>query len=110
MENWTTEALLEEMRGLAQLDRDESLLAQIVAELDRRKLIGAPIMDPKYAPDPDDLLDAADELRALADAYKVDTEGPSRLLEQTAIALLPEGTVRDQLLEGRTDLGEEPTR
>ena len=61
-------------------------------------------LDEKYMPDVDDILDAAEELYSLAANYNVDVEGPSRILEQVAIALLHPGARRDILLEGRTDL------
>lgn len=57
-------------------------------------------------PDEDDLIDAAEELRAAEGAYPgLDTSGPSRLLEQVAAAITTNKARRDELLEGRTDLG-----
>lgn len=65
-------------------------------------------------PEVEDLIDAAEELRALADNYFLspsergvaDSIGKiSAMLEQVAIAQLPDGGQRDVLLEGRVDLG-----
>lgn len=75
----------------------------------------------EYMPDADDLIEAAQALRAASDnmleaegsqdATLVDaaSERASRLLEQVAIATMSDGAERDTLLEGRTDLGQPST-
>lgn len=71
-----------------------------------------------YMPSPNDLITAAEELRSAVDTMlgaegstdaaqaSEASDSASRLLEQVAIALLPPGAQRDELLEGRTDLGQ----
>lgn len=63
-------------------------------------------------PEAEELIDAAAELRHVAGLLPDQSVGDraTAMLEQIAILLLPLGGKRDELLEGRTDLGQPETR
>lgn len=66
-------------------------------------------------PQADDLIEAAARIRQhamdwAAGGFDTDElDNAARLLEHCAIVMLPRGAARDELLEGRTDLGQPAT-